>query len=611
MSKQKIAKGPDFIHPEKASAIGSRNSLYRDGRDEYAESALMVDEEVEKILNHVSSQLPPEVLSKLDVMGGIKSKIHNYYNQNLQNMLNRYLVTAEDELSKKYRNLVDREEHSQLARYTPRNVSDLMSRLGQEGSFTTGAVEKAMANAYEHLQGHVERSIKEMEHHTNTLMAQKTDAGAFVRNEASYCLVKCNFKNNSSKPKTVMDVRLAFNVADQDLRVPIHHYQKPIQGLLKEIVSNHFHRQIDEKIDRINQSLTEDGQPQLSANQEIFEKFKALENFIGFDSDLSDPNNKAYEVIAKKFIDTLEDTYFEMPASESDPTAIRENLKHILDEGHLLHKGFNHAVNMMTSILDTAKMGFQYLDNLKNGRVCVIREYAETNANELPDETYQVRMSYLDREQINALKKAYDEQSKELLERVNEAAEVVTKVYNEYARENNFKSYHDVSEQYLKTDGAEGEERIWNEVLFQEITGDIRSGGSTQRSFETIKKQLRLMKKKVLEIYKNQHPRNRFVIEERINFLEDQFLAFGALVNPYHLQQGLLVEVDITTVKKKRTNMAAMSNVLSEFMYRITNEFVDRASGEFPKEQRRSEKIEERRFVSVLQGAEEKLQPVT
>ena len=621
----KIAQGPNLIHAERPSAIGSRNSLYRDGRDEYAESALMVDEEVNKILNHVSSKLPPEVLAKLDVMGGIKPKLHNYYNQNLQNMLNRYLVTVEDELSHRYRDLIDREEHSQLARYTPRYISDLMNRLGQTGVFTTGAVEKAVSNAYEHLQGHVERSIKEMEHHTNTLLEQKTDAGAFVHNEASYCLVKCNFKGNSLKPKTVMDIRLAFNIADHDLRVPIYHYQKPIQQLLKEIISDHFHRLIDEKIDRINASLGEDGQAALDANQEIFEKLKALEGYIGFNSDPNDAANKSYEVIAKKFIDTLADTYFEMPTAAYDPTAIRENLKHILDEHHILHKGFNHAVNMMTSILDTAKMGFQYLDNLKNGRVCVIREYAETNSGELPDETYAVRMSYLDKEQIKAMRLAFDEQSAELLKKVSEAAEVVEKVYREYAKENNLKSFQDVADQFLRGPAAPAQPtgrghqpepepemptRSWSEVLFQEPSQAEIDARTNQRTSETLKKQLDLMKAKVSEIYKNQHPRRRFVIEERINFLEDQYLAFSAMVNPYHLQQGLLVEVDISTVKKKRTSMLAMSNVLSEFMYRITKEFADPALETFPKAQRRSDRIAERNFVSVFEGIAEKLTPV-
>jgi len=608
VSENQIAKGPGSIHPETPSAIGSRNSLYRDDRNEYAESQLLVDEEVDKILNHVSSKLPPEVLSKLDVMGGIKSKLHNYYNQNLQNMLNRYLVTVEDELAGRYRDVIDREEHSQMAQYTPRYISDLMNKVGEEGSFNTGVIETSMANAYEHLQGHVERSIKEIEQNTTTLFEQKTDAGAFVRNESSYCLVKCNFKNNGNKPKTVMDVRLAFNVVDHDLKIPIHQYQKPIQNLLKETISNHFHSKIDEKIDRINASRQEDGQEGLTPNQEIFEKLKTLETYIGFD-DSDEENNQAHQVVAQKFIDGLEGTYFEMPNAAMDPTSIRQSLKHILDEHHILHRGFNHAVNEMTSILDTAKMGFQSLDNLKNGRVCVVREYAETNALELPDETYMIRMSYLALEQIQAMRDAFDAQSEELLSKVNEAAEVVEKVYQEHSKANNRKSYQDVASEYLPA--AEGEEeRSWNEVLFQEPSQSELDAKTNQRTSETIKKQIRLMKKKVLEVFQNQHPRRRFVIEERVNFLDDQFLAFSALVNPHHLQAGLLVEVDITTVKKKRTTMNAMSNVLSEFMHRITIESEQKTESAKPLAQPVGEPPTDRSFVSVFEDAAEKLVPV-
>lgn len=112
--KERYLKGPNYFHPEKPSAVGSRNSLYREGRSEYQESETLVADEVEKITKHVAAKLPPEVLSKLDVMGGIKGKIHNYYNQTMQNMLNRYIVTAEDELAKKYRDLIDREEYQQL-----------------------------------------------------------------------------------------------------------------------------------------------------------------------------------------------------------------------------------------------------------------------------------------------------------------------------------------------------------------------------------------------------------------------------------------------------------------------------------------------------------------
>jgi hypothetical protein len=53
-------------------------------------------------------------------MGGLKEKLYNYYNQNYQNMFNRYIVTAEDEMVKKVRNFIDKEESKALARYSPK-----------------------------------------------------------------------------------------------------------------------------------------------------------------------------------------------------------------------------------------------------------------------------------------------------------------------------------------------------------------------------------------------------------------------------------------------------------------------------------------------------------
>jgi len=110
MADEILIHGPNVIHPEIPSAVGSRNSLNRHNRDEYAEARILADEEVDKILNHLHARLPPEVVNRLDVMGGIKSKLHTYYNQSLQNMLNRYMTTVEDEMGKKVRDLVDLEE---------------------------------------------------------------------------------------------------------------------------------------------------------------------------------------------------------------------------------------------------------------------------------------------------------------------------------------------------------------------------------------------------------------------------------------------------------------------------------------------------------------------
>ena len=100
-----LPKSPNVFHPEKPSAVGSRNSLAQEFRDQQAEVDLLMSEEVDKVMNHITSKLPKEVAEKLDIMGGIKEKLYNYFNQNYQNMFNRFIVTSEDEMVKKVQEL--------------------------------------------------------------------------------------------------------------------------------------------------------------------------------------------------------------------------------------------------------------------------------------------------------------------------------------------------------------------------------------------------------------------------------------------------------------------------------------------------------------------------
>ena len=103
-----LPKSPNVFHPEKPSAVGSRNSLAQEFRDQQAEVDLLMSEEVDKVMNHITSKLPKEVTEKLDIMGGLKEKLYNYFNQNYQNMFNRFMVTSEDEMVKKTRNFIDK-----------------------------------------------------------------------------------------------------------------------------------------------------------------------------------------------------------------------------------------------------------------------------------------------------------------------------------------------------------------------------------------------------------------------------------------------------------------------------------------------------------------------
>ncbi|MDR2101077.1 MAG: cytochrome C oxidase subunit II, partial [Spirochaetaceae bacterium] len=174
MASIDLPKSPNVFHPEKPSAVGSRNSLAQEYRDQQNEVNQLLEEETNKVIHHLTSKLPKDVLERLDVMGGIKEKLYNYFNQNYQNMFNRYMVTAEDEMVKKIRNHIDKEETKVLARYTPKEIADLLDAVGGADKFNTGEVEKSVVNMYGHLQGHIQRGVNELETHTNSILRQKT-----------------------------------------------------------------------------------------------------------------------------------------------------------------------------------------------------------------------------------------------------------------------------------------------------------------------------------------------------------------------------------------------------------------------------------------------------
>jgi len=227
---------------------------------------------VDKILNHINSKLPKEVVEKLDIMGGLKEKLYNYFNQNYQNMFNRYIVTSEDEMVKKIRNYIDKEEMKALARYTPKEIAALLDQVGGIDKFNTGEIEKSIVNMYGHLQGHIQRGVNDLENLTNSLLRQKTDVGAFIRGENAYSIAKCSFKDNTIKPRTVTDVKLSVNILDAELISPIFHYQVTVEYLVKDLISKNIIDIIDKEIERLKDQLVDEGKEEQTDAEIIFER---------------------------------------------------------------------------------------------------------------------------------------------------------------------------------------------------------------------------------------------------------------------------------------------------------------------------------------------------
>ena len=507
-------------------------------------------------------------------------------------MFNRFIVTSEDEMVKKVRNFIDKEEMKSLARYTPKEIAALLDQVGGIDKFNTGEIEKSIVNMYGHLQGHIQRGVNDLENVTNSLLRQKTDVGAFIRGENAYSIVKCSFKDSAYKPKTVTDVKLSVNILDSELISPIFHYQVTVEFLVKDLISKNILDLIDKEIEKLKDQVVDEGREELSDGEILFEKMKRVERFTSDDKD--DAKSKRYGFFAKALMDKIEGLRAEIDPEEYDPVNIRENLKRIIDIENIRNRGFNTAINSITSILDTSKMGYQHVENLKNARELVLREYEDTDDAHLPDERYAIRLKYYDQAQLLEERKAYDVQAKSFEVEVLHVWDVLEMVYEDSKFLKGVVDFDDLSRRLkgkikrrikAKTGDPlyEDIEKSWSEVTFVK-PGDTdveRMNRTYVAEKDELKRRIIMMREKLQKLYGFRYPIQRRVIEDRVNYLEKQFLRFEYLINPYHIQPGLLLDVNITSIKRKKATLDGMANVLNEFLYGVSKGFQDAAFASF------------------------------
>ena len=406
--------------------------------------------------------------------------------------------------------------------------------------------------------------MNDLENDTNALLRQKVDVGAFIRGENAYSITKCAFKDNILKPKTVTDVKLSVNILDSELISPIFHYQTTINYLIKELISKHIMDLLEKEIEAVKDARADEGQEDLTDTEIIFEKFKKVSSYT--DDEVEDEKSLRYTFVGKAILDKLEGLRAEISQAEYDQLNIRENLKKILDTENIRNRGFNTAVNSITSILDTSRMGYQYIENLKNARDLVIREYEDTDPSDLPDERYQVRLTYYDQEQLAKERKAYDKQYEAMRSEIIRVIDVIDELYAR--RKNKILDYSELSGKLLKTINSKKSkqgldtndysiaDKEWNEINFikPELTDVQKLNNTYLYEKEEIKKRFTLAKEKLSKTFRNQNPVERLAFEERLEFLSEEFSKFDYMINPYHIQPGLILDVDITSIKERNTH---------------------------------------------------------
>jgi len=585
MSLTQLPKSPNKVHPTIPSAVGSHESLAQEGRDKISEARLVINDTTDRVTNLLYTKLPEEVLVKMDIMGGLQEKLYNYINQSYVNMFNRYTVTMEDEFIKKIRDFVDKEEAKGLARYTPKEITEILDKVGGSDKFHTGEIEKSVVNMFGHLQGHIQRGVNDLETDTNSLLRQKTDVGAFVRGENAYAILKCIFKDNEFRPKFVYDVKLSINILDAELISPMYHYQTTVESLVKDAIQKHVQDLIDRQVQAFNDELVDQGKHELSAAEKMFEKIKRIENFT--DDEKDDEKSKRYTILAKKFLDKIEGLRAEIDVEDYDPLNMRENIKFIIDEENIRNRGYNTCINSITSILDTSRLGYQVCNNMKNARICQIREYEELDRTILPDERYQIRVSFMDQNQLREEKREYDRHMESFTYEVKLLWDVIHAHYESKKRFRALVDFNDLGKRLMDKEWRKARQDrqddpnniMWNEIgeMYNENTFVEKNNRTYEDRTKNLKAKLRYCKELLQKMHGFQNPIERVIQDERINFLTKRFDTFTYLVNPHHIQPGLVLDIDITTIKKKQYMLKGMANVLNEFLYGVSKGFADAA----------------------------------
>jgi hypothetical protein len=239
-------------------------------------------------------------------------------------------------------------------------------------------------------------------------------------------------------------------------------------------------------------------------------------------------------------------------------------------------------------------MGYQFIENLKNARELLIREYEDTDVANLPDERYSVKMRYYDNAQLMEERKSYDVQMKSFETEVAHLWDVLSVIYesnkpsfrvtdfNDLAAKNKNRVRKDIK---AKTGEPLYEDitKVWDEISFVKAaeTEVERMNRTYIYEKDRIRQRMILMRNKMKLMYDYQYPVERRVMEDRLSFLEKEYNKYDYMINPYHIQPGLLLDVDITSIKRKKATLDAMANVLNEFLHGVSKGFQDAAFASF------------------------------
>jgi hypothetical protein len=400
--------------------------------------------------------------------------------------------------------------------HLPGEIAGLLRSLGGAGQFNTGEIEKASGGG---------RKISDLEMYTNALLRRERGMDALLQEGFSGFIVKWLFRDNALKPKTVTDAKLAVNIPDSVLINPVFRRHVAAKYLIKDLICAPIMGSI--------------GKVANSSGQDIEERI------IG-------------------------------SASESLPAGF--NPSDIRSIEQIRACGFEKAVAALGAILGTLNMGYQFFENSGNGRELVIREYDDADTVSLPDERYGIRLWYGNREQLASACAAYDARKQTFENRVQHLWNQIEVIYQDSKSVFKINDFEDLAKK--------NKSRI-RELVKQQNDGNVdknlgkaldKIAGEIVPETGNIRAQFARMYERIHNMYDFLYPVERRVMEDRLEQLEKEWRRFDGEVNPHHLRAGMLIEIDVTSIKRKKTTLDSIAAALTTFLPAVYAAFYDAAA---------------------------------
>jgi hypothetical protein len=449
--------------------------------------ARMVEEETGNIVRHLMGKLPPGTGDNLDTRA-LKEKLSRSIDRHYREISGRLAASAVQD------------EAAVGTRQTSAGIAQLLRSLGGADAFNAGEIEKPAG-----------KGKGDLEAYANNILRQKTGVGAFVSPDTAVSIVKCRFRDNALKPKTVTDVKLAVNITEPELISPLVYGYAAAKYLIKDLICRH----IIESMGIIDE-----------------ERIPAL-------------------------LSEIDNAHFDLPN-------IRANIAQSAGLENIRAGGFNMALNMLTAILEQAKLDYQCIENTRGGREAAISEYDDSDPDNLPDERYAIRLRYLDEEHLVEDRAAHDA-------RINSFEREVQLLWDLIEV-----NYHD-SKPVFKVNDFED--------LAKKNKGRIRdllkrkSGVPAQEIIhEPVGVRFARMHERIKNMYEFLYPVERRIMEDRLAWLEKENFRLDFMINPHHLRPGLLIDVDITSIKRRKTTLNSLASALGEFLRGVYGCFQDAAA---------------------------------